>query len=126
MVRVPPPGAIPAGMMPHPIRRGRPARISASRRPSHIPRGPTGNASVILLLDMDPGQREVAGDSALDSLANASCQAVIVSASLRTGRYPAQGERQLLVHVANTGTTVTAFTDTNLAGASGTSTGSGP
>ena len=48
---------------------------------------------MILLLEMGPGPREVAGGSALYSLANASCQAVIVSASRRTGRYPAQGER---------------------------------
>ena len=34
-------------------------------------------AAVILLLEMDPGPREVAGDSGLDSLANASCQAII-------------------------------------------------
>ena len=51
------------------------------------------NAAVILLLERPPGRRTVAGDSALDSSSNASCQAVIVSASRRTGRYPAQGER---------------------------------
>ena len=92
------PGAIPSGMMPHPIRHGRPDRISASRRPIHIPRRPTDNAAVILLLEMDPGPREVAGDSGLDSLANASCQAIIEGSGHRERQsphraLPARGEK---------------------------------
>ena len=102
-------------MMPHPIRHGRPARTSASRRPSHIPGRPTDIAAVILLLEMDPRPREVAGDSGLDSLANASCQ---VRHRERQSPHRALPRRRVRgtpgpreQHVA----TVPARTDTNLA-----------